>query len=83
MLGFGWAAHRLSTRGKQKKCPRCDLRYPETKNKCPHCDGLDPFELQQLKNKIQQASQSNRSLGKIFLFATVLLVAVMVAFTFY
>ena len=56
-----------------KKCPRCNLRYPEKENQCTHCSNLTEQEVEELKIRYKEEQRGNANLGGLFLFFGVLI----------
>ncbi len=51
-----------------KKCMRCGQLYPKKAEQCIHCSHLNDQELEELKQQIEKTHQSNKQLGKLFLY---------------
>ncbi len=63
-----------------KKCQRCGLRYPRKEKECSHCKNLTDREVENLRAKMEEEHESNKNMGRLFMYISLLLLAFMVAY---
>ena len=71
--GLGASAAWNAMRPRLRRCPRCGLYYAKSLDRCCWCGDLDEAGLSELKTRIAAERESNRSLGRLFLLVTLIL----------
>ncbi|MEO2267571.1 hypothetical protein [Pseudoalteromonas pernae] len=62
---------------KKKRCSRCGLQYTAKLPQCEHCGHLDEQGLSRLKSQREREHQGHHTLGKYFLWATIIIAVLM------
>ena len=53
--------------GGTTRCQRCELRYPNSADGCPHCHDLDDAGVEELRRRVERQHAGHAELGRVFL----------------
>lgn len=79
MIGVGYRLAQMRRRVPTVECERCGMSYPQSRETCPYCDGLDGAALQAVQEKVRMRKRRTAGIGRTFLLIALVLMLVMAA----